>query len=125
MSIKKPESTNQIYTITSGIELTWKQFFNHFQKRMKKKQIFYIPKFFVLTIGALSNFLHFIYPRFKPDLTLYRIKRVTSNTSYDISKMIDELGVFPEKDYTKELDIIVDWYLEEKSKNRISTLRKR
>ena len=68
--------------------------------------------------------LYRILPVFDPQITPYRIKRITTNTSYDISSLIESLGFTPETNYEKELDKILKWYLYEKNSGSLPFLKK-
>jgi len=103
------------YTISNGNDVTWKQFFSAFLKRLNRKQRIYIPVFFPFVIAFVMKIIHFFVPSYAPPLTFYRIKRVTTRTNYDISKTIKELNYNPDKDVEKQLKAIMDWYLAEKA----------
>ena len=108
-------SEGKTYTITNGTDVTWKQFFSFFQKRFNRKQWVYIPPFFPYVVAFIMNILQKIKPSYESPLSHYRIKRVTSNTNYDISKTIEELNYVPENDIEKQFSAIMDWYLKEKA----------
>jgi len=59
--------------------------------------------------------IQFIVPSFEPSITSYRSRRITTHTSYDISRTIKELNYTPDKNTKKQLNSIVDWYLTEKN----------
>ena len=103
------------YTITNGIELTWKEFLSFLQKKLKRKQRIYIPVFFPHVVVFVMKIIQKIVPSYEPPLTDYRIKRITSHTNYDISKTVAELNYAPENDIEKQFSRIVDWYLAEKA----------
>ncbi|MCX8058416.1 MAG: NAD(P)-dependent oxidoreductase [Spirochaetes bacterium] len=113
-AIKFPESDKKIYVVTSGINITWKEFFTFFQKKFKKVQWIYIPTILAKAAGKISFILHKIFPSFKPSLTPYRITRITSNTSYDISETIKDLKINIYTNYEKYLEEIYQWYLKTK-----------
>ncbi len=118
-SIKFEQSNNKIYTITSGFKITWKQFFKFFQKKFNKLQWIYIPEIIAMITAAVSLLIHRIFPNFKPSLTPYRITRITSNTSYDISEAIKDLKLTIIDDYEKDLEDIYRWYIEVKGNSQI------
>ena len=115
-SLTKEVSDNKIYTITSGLEINWKQFFEFFQNKFNKPQKIYIPPFFAKLIGRISLIIHKIVPIFKPSLTPYRITRITTNTSYDISDSIRDLNISTGYDYKEDLEDIYKWYIQIKDK---------
>ncbi len=108
------------YTITNDCNITWKEFFSGFLKRLNKRQLLYIPAFFPYLVAFFMKIIHSIVPSFEPSLTLYRSRRITTHTSYDISKTIKELNYAPDKNTKKQLNSIVDWYLTEKNSRHIN-----
>jgi UDP-glucose 4-epimerase len=107
-------SEGKTYTITNGSDVTWKEFFSFFQKKLNRKQWIYIPPFLPYVVAFGMKILQSIVPSYESPLSKYRIKRVTSHTNYDISKTIEELHYVPENDIEKQFSTIVDWYLAEK-----------
>jgi nucleoside-diphosphate-sugar epimerase len=112
-------SEGNIYTITNGTDVTWKQLFSFFQKKLNRKQWIYIPHFLPYVVAFGMKILEWIVPSYESQLSHYRIKRVTSHTNYDISKTIEELNYTPENDIEKQFSAIVDWYLAEKDSGYI------
>jgi nucleoside-diphosphate-sugar epimerase len=107
------------YTITNGSDVTWKEFFSAFLKRLNRRQRVHIPVFLPYVIAFVMKIIHLFVPSYEPPLTFYRIKRVTSHTNYDISKTIKELNYNPDQDTEKQLNAIMDWYLAEKASGYI------
>ena len=103
------------YTVTNNIDLTWKEFFSFFLKRLNKRQWLYVPVFLPYLVVCVMKLIALVKPSYEPLLTFYRIRRVTSHTSFDISKTIEELNFVPDNDIEKQLNSIVDWYLAEKA----------
>jgi nucleoside-diphosphate-sugar epimerase len=104
----------QTYTVTNGIDVTWKEFFSFFQKKFNKKQWIYVPKFVPYVLAFFMKIKQKIIPSYQPRLTDYRIKRVTTHTNYDISKTIQDLDFVPENDIEKQFEKIAEWYLAER-----------
>lgn len=102
------------YTVTNGSEVTWKELFSCFFKKLGKKQRIYIPVFVPYLAAFGMKIIQFFAPSYDPPLTIYRIRRVTSNTNYDISKTLKELNYVPDNDTKRQFESIVDWYLAEK-----------
>jgi len=103
------------YTITNDSEITWKDLFSIFLKRLNKKQRIYMPVTLAYLVAFSMKIIHLIVPSFKPSVTFYRIRRITSHTSYDISRTIKELKYVPDKNIVKQLNSVVNWYLAEKA----------
>lgn len=102
------------YTVTNGALPTWRDFFRGLQKGLGKKQRIYVPVWTAHALAAGLDLLHRIFPRFKPELNYYRIKRITTETTYDISRTVAELGYKPDDDFERQFAEVVDWYLEER-----------
>jgi nucleoside-diphosphate-sugar epimerase len=109
----------QAYTVTNDGNITWKELFSFFLKRLNKKQRIYVPVFAPYMVAFFMKIIQIIYPSFDPPLTFYRIRRATTHTNYDISKTIEELNYVPDKNTDKQLNSIVDWYLTEKDSGYI------
>lgn len=102
------------FTVTNGTQVTWRELFTFFLKRLKKKQWIYIPVFVPYLVVYGMKIIQLFVPSYDPPLTAYRIKRVTSHTNYDISKTIRELNYIPDNHIERQFEAIVDWYLSEK-----------
>ncbi|MFN3411143.1 MAG: NAD-dependent epimerase/dehydratase family protein [Exilispira sp.] len=117
-SILFKESDNKIYTVTSGISITWREFFTYFQNRFKKPQKIYIPIILAKIVAFILITLHRLIPSFQPSLTPYRISRITSNTSYDITETIKDLKISIDNDYKGDLEQIYLWYIKNKCNSK-------
>jgi len=104
----------QAYTVTNGVLPTWRDFFHALQSGLGKKQKVYVPVFVARALAAVSGVVEAVFPRFERNLTYYRIRRITSETTYDISRTIAELGYKPDDDFERQFAEIVDWYLKER-----------
>ncbi len=107
------------YSVTNSELPTWRTFFSGLQKGLKKKQWLYVPVPIAFLIAAIQELRRKIFPDFLPEVTFYRIKRITRHTTYDISKTIAELGYNPDNDINSQIQAIVSWYLDEKRKGYI------
>ncbi len=114
--------TGKAYTVTNGQDATWRQLFTIILRRLGKNQWFYVPITPVYLAGILMQFWHLLFPSFDPPLTGYRIVRITSHTTYDISETVEELDYRPDQDFEKHVDSIVDWYLKEKEIGRLEII---
>lgn len=120
LACEKENLEGRAFTVTDGTDITWKEFFSGLQKRLGKKQRMYIPRFLPYLVALMMKIIALLIHSYSPPLTFYRIRRITSHTSYDISKTVDELGYMPVNDLEGQLDAIVNWYLEEKAAGHIS-----
>jgi nucleoside-diphosphate-sugar epimerase len=105
----------QCYTVANDATPTWRQFFSGFQRGLNKRQRLYVPVSLAYAAAFIFQGIHRLFPRFRPPLTFYRIKRITSHTSYDISRTKADLGYHPENDTERQVAAIVEWYKAEKS----------
>jgi nucleoside-diphosphate-sugar epimerase len=107
------------YPVTNGELPTWKTFFSGLQKGLGKKQRIYVPVFAAYLIAAAQELAKRLVPAFEPEVTFYRIRRITNHTTYDISRTIADLGYQPDNSIENQIRAIVSWYLEEKKKGYI------
>jgi len=108
----------QAYTVTNGVLPTWRDLFEAFQRGVGKRQRIYVPVFAARLAAAVSGLVRALLPRFEPTVNRYRIRRVTSETTYDISRTIEELGYRPDDDHVRQFAEVVTWYLKEKCRGR-------
>lgn len=102
------------YTVTNHTLPTWRDFFKALQKGMGRKQRVYVPVWLAHAAAGVSGLLEAILPRFERQLNYYRVKRITTETTYDISRTVAELGYQPDDDFEPQFAEVVDWYLKEK-----------
>jgi nucleoside-diphosphate-sugar epimerase len=117
LASNKKNIEGQAYTVTNDCNITWKEFFSGFLKRLNRRQLFHIPFFTPYLVALFMKIIKFIVPSFEPSLNFYRSRRITTHTSYDISKTIKELNYVPDKNTTRQLDSIVGWYMNEKTRD--------
>jgi len=110
----RPGTTGRAYTITNGICPTWGEFFASLQEGVGKPQRLYVPVWISMVAAVLLELAKRIIPGFKPGINYYRIRRITAQTTYDLSKTYRELGYQPEDDYKSQFQTIVDWYKRER-----------
>jgi len=110
----KPDIEGEAYTVTNSKLPTWKEFFSGFQKELKKKQYLYIPIWLAYSVATIYRFIQIIFPGFMPPINRYRIRRITSHTTYDITKTLNELNYKPDNRTDFQIKETVAWYLREK-----------
>ena len=103
------------YTITNGQDITWAQLMGYFQVRMGRPQRIYVPLAVAYALALFMQAIHAIVPSYEALLTWYRVSKVGRDTSYDISRTIEELGYQPDQDLDRQLESIMEWYTREKS----------
>jgi 2-alkyl-3-oxoalkanoate reductase len=114
LALVKEGIEGRAYTVTNGALPTWRDFFQALQSRLGKRQWIHVPVWTAHALAAVSGLLHSIYPGFKRELNYYRVKHITNETTYDISKTVAELGYKPDDDFQRQFAEIVDWYFQER-----------
>ncbi|MCX6569521.1 MAG: NAD-dependent epimerase/dehydratase family protein [Candidatus Aminicenantes bacterium] len=114
LALVKEGIEGRSFTVTNGDLPTWRDFFLALQKGLGRKQRIYIPIWLARAASGVSGLLEAVLPRFERELNYYRIKRITTETTYDISRTFDELGYKPDDDFDRQFAEIVEWYLKER-----------
>jgi nucleoside-diphosphate-sugar epimerase len=114
LTLVKEGIEGKSYTVTNDTLPTWRDFFRALQKGLGKKQRVYVPIRIAYVASGVSGLLAAILPRFERQLNYYRIKRITTETTYDISRTVAELGYKPDDGFERQFAEVVDWYLKEK-----------
>ena len=112
----KPGIEGRAYSVTNSDLPTWKMFFSRLQAGMGKKQRIYVPVWFAMFIAATQELRRRLDRRFMPEISFYRIRRITNMTTYNISDTIADLGYRPDNDLDAQARAIVSWYLAEKKR---------
>lgn len=115
LALVTPGIEGRAYTVTNGVLPTWRDFFLALQSGLGKPQKIHVPVFVARALAGVSAVLEAILPRFEGKLNYYRIRRITSETTYDISKTIAELGYAPDDDFERQFAEIVAWYKRERA----------
>jgi len=119
LALENDQAVGKAYTVTNGIVPSWREFFSGLQRGIGKKQRLYVPVLFARLAASGQELWKKLSPGFHPELNRYRIRRITTETTYDISRTVAELGYRPDNDTEKQIQAIVDWYLEERKKGYI------
>ncbi|MFZ2054045.1 MAG: NAD-dependent epimerase/dehydratase family protein [Candidatus Aminicenantales bacterium] len=119
LAFHNDRAVGKAYTVTNGVLPTWREFFAGFQKGLGRRQHIYVPVWLAKVIAGTQELRKIVSPGSQPDLTQYRIRRITTETTYDISRTVAELGYRPDNDTEKQIRAIVDWYREERKKGYI------
>jgi nucleoside-diphosphate-sugar epimerase len=107
-------TSGQAYTVTNGISPTWREFFASLQAGLGKPQRLYLPVSITMVVALLMELIKRIVPGFEPSINYYRIRRITAQTTYDLSKTYRDLDYQPDDDYRRQFQAIVEWYKREK-----------
>lgn len=119
-AILTPGIEGRAYTVTNGALPTWKQFFGALMEAVGRKQRIIVPAWAAYVWAFLQSSLHALVPRYTPQLNRYRVMKAASETTYDISRTIADLGYAPDDDYASQARAMVAWYFEEKKNGFIS-----
>jgi nucleoside-diphosphate-sugar epimerase len=114
----RPGTIGQAYTVTNGICPTWGEFLSSLQAGVGKRQKMYVPVWIAAIAALVLEVLKRIIPGFKPGINYYRIRRVTAQTTYDLTETYRDLGYQPDDDYRRQFQAIVDWYRLEREGRR-------
>ena len=120
LALTRPGIEGRAFTVTNGVLPSWREFFSGLQRRMNYRQRLWVPVGIVYAVAGILRGIQWIIPGFSPALTYYRIRRITTETTYDISSTIADLGYQPDDDFEKQLDETVAWYLREKKNGRFA-----
>lgn len=114
LAVLKEGIEGRAYSVTNGVLPTWREFFSGLQRALGRKQRIYVPSWVAFGLAGGMALVRKFRPRYQPVLNYYRIKRVTTETTYDISRTVDELGYVPDDRLEHQIGEIVDWYRQEK-----------
>lgn len=120
LALVTPGIEGRVYTVTNRVLPKWRDFFHAMQGGVGKRQKVYVPIFVARIMAVTSGAAGAVLPRFREKLNRYRIRRVTTETTYDISRTIAELGYAPDDDYEKQFAEIVAWFKKEKADGRLA-----
>lgn len=114
LALTKEGVEGRSYTVTNGALPTWREFFGALQDGLGRTQRIYVPVWFAHATAVASGLLQRVFPGFKNQLNYYRIRRITTETTYDISRTVAELGYRPDDDLERQFAEIVAWYKKER-----------
>jgi nucleoside-diphosphate-sugar epimerase len=120
LALLAPGIEGRAFTVTNRVLPTWREFFQALQRGIGREQRIYVPVFAARAATGLSRLAEALLPRFEAKLNLYRLRRVTTETTYDISATVAKLGYVPDDDYESQFAGIVEWYKKEKSDGRLA-----
>ena len=109
-----PGIEGKAYTVANGESPTWRMFFSRLQAGLGKKQRVYVPVWVAMLITAAQQARKKLDRRYVPELSFYRIRRITEDAVFDISDTIADVGYRPDNDLDAQVRAIVAWYLDEK-----------
>lgn len=114
-AVDRPGTIGQAYTVTNAVFPTWRDFFSSLREGVGKPQRLYVPVPISMAAAIFLELIKRIFPGFNPSINFYRIRRITTQTTYDLSKTIRDLDYAPDDDYKSQFKAIVDWYKKDQS----------
>jgi nucleoside-diphosphate-sugar epimerase len=114
LAINREGIEGRAYTVTNGELPTWRDFFKAVQKGLGKRQRVNTPVWFAFAVARMMGSIQKVFPGYQPSLNYYRIKRITTETTYDISRTVAELGYRPDDNFEAQMAKIINWYLQER-----------
>ena len=106
--------TGNAYTVANGELPTWRSFGARLYGEMGRKRMIYIPIWANFAAARVLGGIAKIFPRYDPLCTYYRAKRVTTETTYDISRTVADLDYKPDNRMEDQIQAIVRWYWKER-----------
>jgi len=91
-AVDKPQAVGRAYTVANRVAPTWGEFFRALQAGVGARQRLYVPVSLALAVALFFELLKRVFPAFLPPINYYRIRRITSQTTYDVSETLAELG---------------------------------
>jgi len=122
---ERSNGNGKAYTVCNAVSPTWREFFGALQEGVGRRQRVYVPVSPVLALALFFELLKRLLPGFRPPINYYRIRRITCQTTYDVSKTLEELGYPSDEDYQRQFRSIVEWYREEKRRSARDRARDR
>ena len=113
-TLDKPRTNGRAYTVVNRVAPTWGEFFRALQNGVGARQRVYVPVSLSLAVARFCDLLKLLFPGFRPPINYYRIRRITAQTTYDMSQTESELGYESDDDYLGQFERIVEWYNREK-----------
>jgi nucleoside-diphosphate-sugar epimerase len=110
----RPRIVGKAYTVVNGVSPTWREFFDALQKGVGKPQRVYVPVSLLMAAALFVEMARLLFPGMRPSINWYRIRRITSQTTYAIAKTVRDLGYAPDDDYPALFASIVEWYRQER-----------
>ena len=113
-AVDRPAAVGSAYTVVNRSSPTYREFFGALQAGVGKPQKMYVPVTPVLAAALILELARRLIPRLDPPINFYRIRRITTQTTYDMGKTLRELGYNSDDDYRTQFAQIVAWYHAEK-----------
>jgi nucleoside-diphosphate-sugar epimerase len=112
-AVERPGAIGNAYTVVNGVAPTYREFFGALQAGVGRRQRFYVPVTPVLAAALFLELARRLIPGLEPPINFYRIRRITTQTTYDMRRTLRDLGYLSDDDYKAQFRAIVEWYLGE------------
>jgi 2-alkyl-3-oxoalkanoate reductase len=114
---ERPSAVGEAYVVVNGVAPTWREFFGALQEGVGRPQHVYVPVSVLMMAAFGVELLKRMIPGLRPAINYYRIRRITTQTTYDGSRAVRELGYDSDDDYRSQFRAIVEWYQQEKARS--------
>jgi len=114
LALGVPGIEGRAYTVANGVAPSWREYFGGLFRELGRKPAYTIPVPLAMGLAAIAETAYRIYPHFNPVITRYRIRRITTHTTFDIRRTVAELGYRPDDRLDVLVEAIADWYRKEK-----------
>lgn len=103
-------AVGRCYTIANLTTPSWQEFFGYLAAGLGRKLRRPMPASLAFGLTVASELLRQVVPLARPALTRYRFRRATTDTTYDISPAVRELGLRPDEDIAGQLAAAARWF---------------
>jgi nucleoside-diphosphate-sugar epimerase len=108
---KRDESVGQVYLISDGVPVTWKEFFGYYAQMAGRPNIRSVPQWLAKVIALGMEITAKISGR-PPKITREAIRFLTSQAHFDIEKARRELGYKPRFSLQEGMKLTEEWLRE-------------
>jgi nucleoside-diphosphate-sugar epimerase len=103
-------AVGRCYTVCNSTTLDWRAFFGRLGAGVGVRPR-NVPRIAALWAVLAADALRRVLPMARPRLTVYRFRRAISDTTYDASNTVRDLGYCPDEDVPGQLGATCRWYL--------------
>jgi nucleoside-diphosphate-sugar epimerase len=108
---KRDESVGQVYLISDGVPVTWKEFFGYYAQMAGKRNIRSVPQWLAKVI-ALGMEITSKFSGRPPKITREAIRFLTHRARFSIKKAVHELGYQPRFSLEEGMKLTEQWLRE-------------
>jgi nucleoside-diphosphate-sugar epimerase len=111
-ALVEERAVGRCYTVANVTTLTWRDFFGYLAAGLGRPLRPPVPTAAAFGLTVATELLRWFLPLARPGLTRYRFKRATTDTTYDTSATVRELGCIADEDVAAQLAAAARWYRE-------------